>query len=378
MNQSDFDFLSTDLTPWVIGPYHSALPGPLRAHLDLDGEIIAAARIERGFLHRGLEKTLELHSWQASMAYADRLDPEGAAFGELALCLAAEEIAEIPIPLRAQSIRVILCELTRISCHLAYIARIASAVGADTMVHYVLRDRERILDLFELLAGARFSLNFMRFGGVVSDVTEGFIERVQETCELLRLRLKEYNDLFSFNQAFLKRTVGIGTVRPELVRLHGLTGPNARAAGVDFDIRKQHPYSGYQSVDFQVPTGRGEAGTPGDSHDRFIVRLREVAQSLEILKHVAETLPPGDFFSGRVGIGFKIPKGEAYVRVESSRGLLGCHLVSDGSEKPWRVQFRAPSVATIEVIPHLIRGSRVEDLPVILASMDIGVAEADR
>ncbi len=372
------DFLGTDLTSWVIGPYHSALPGPIRLHLSLDGEVIAAGRVERGFLHRGLEKTLELHPWQAAISYADRLDPEGSAFGELALCLAVEEIGEIPVPLRAQAIRVLLCELNRVSCHLGYIARMANSVGADTMIHYVLRDREKILDLFELLSGARFSVNFLRFGGVIADVTEGFIERVLEICELIRLRLKEYNDLFSFNHAFLKRTAGIGVIRVEDARRFGVTGPNARACGISLDVRKLHPYSGYQQIDFETPIGRGEGGTVGDAHDRFLIRLREIAQSLEILKHVAETLPAGDFASTRIGKEFTVPQGEAYARVESARGMLGCHVVSDGSERPCRVQFRVPSIAQLDITPELIRGSRVEDLPVILASLDIGVAEADR
>lgn len=370
--------LKTDLTSWTIGPYHSALPGPFRLHLNLDGEVIASGRVERGFLHRGLEKTMELHVWMSTVSYADRLDPEAAVFGELALCLAVEEIGEIPVPLRGQSIRVILSELTRISCHLAYIARIASAVGAETMVHYVLRDREKILDLFELLTGARFSISFLRFGGVISDVTEGFIERVLDICGLIRVRLKEYNDLFSFNHAFLKRTAGIGVISQEVARVYGITGPNIRAAGVSLDIRKIHPYTGYQSIDFEVPTGRGEGGTLGDAHDRFLLRLREISQCLEILKHVAETVPAGDFASTRVGKDFTIPQGEAYSRVESPRGLLGCHVVSDGGEKPCRVQFRTPSSTVLEVLPELLRGSRVEDLPVVLASLDIGVAEADR
>jgi NADH-quinone oxidoreductase subunit D len=370
--------LQTDLTSWTIGPYHGALPGPMSIRLRLDGEVIVAGDVETGFLHRGLEKAFELQSWQSAVSYADRLDPEAAAFGELALCLAVEEIGEIVPPPRAQAIRVIVCELSRVSAHLGYLARMARAAGSETMVHYVLRDREKILDLFELLTGARFSMNFLRFGGVASDVTEGFIERVLEACDLVRVRLKEYNDLFSFNQAFLRRSAYIGTVDRALAAAHGMTGPNARSAGIAFDVRKAHPYSGYGQLDFSVPVGQGEGGAPGDAHDRFVIRLREIAQSLEILKEAADGIPSGDFSRMRVGRGCVVPAGEAYARVESARGMLGCHVVSGGGERPERVQFRAPSAAAVGAIPELIRGARLEDLPIILASLDIGVAEVDR
>lgn len=372
------EHLETDSAAWSIGPYHSALPGPMRMHLRLDGEVVSAAEVETGFLHKGLEKTFELHPWVACIAYADRLDPESAAFGELALCLAVEEIAEIPVPERARAIRVILCELTRVSAHLGYVARMARAAGAETMIHYVLRDRERVLDLFELLAGSRFSLNFLRFGGVSADVTEGFIERVLEVCDLVRVRLKEYNDLFTFNHAFLKRTAGIGIIAPATARRLGLTGPNARAAGLPFDTRKTHPYSGYERLDFEVPLGRGDGGAPGDCHDRLLVRLREINQCLEILKQAAEGVPGGDYLALRTDRNFAVPAGEAYARVESPRGLLGCHVVSDGSRSPARVQFRAPSLAHVAAVPKLVRGTRIEDLPVILGSLDIGIAEVDR
>jgi NADH-quinone oxidoreductase subunit D len=380
------ELLRTDLTTWEIGPYHGALPGPMRLKLTLDGEIIVSGEAETGFLHRGLEKAIEIHAWRSSIVYSDHLDPEAAVFGELALCMAVEQIADYQIPARAANIRVILSELTRISSHMLYIVKVANSVGAETLVHYVLRDRERILDLFELLTGARFSLNFLRFGGVNADVTEGFIERVLEVCELIHIRMKEYNDLFTFNHAFLKRTAGVGIISPELARSTGLTGPNARATGLPFDVRRAHPYLIYAEQDFEVPVGRGSGGIPGDAHDRFLVRLHEVSESLRILKHLAETIPQGPFLRPGIELDagspeaatFRVPRGEAYVRVESSRGLLGCHVVSDGGEKPARVQFRVPSLAGIAVIPRIIQGIWIEDLPVVLASLDLSLPEADR
>jgi NADH-quinone oxidoreductase subunit D len=306
------------------------------------------------------------------------LSPEGSVFGELVFCLAVEEIGQIAVPPRAQVIRVILSELARLSSHLGFIARMAKSVGADTLFHYVVRDREKTLDLFELLTGSRLSLNFLRFGGVSSDVSEGFIERVLEVCDLIQVRLKEYNDLFSFSHAFLKRSANIGVLSVEQIRRFGVTGPNARASGLLIDTRKSHPYSGFDVVDFHIPAGRGEGGTLGDVHDRYLLRLREISQSFEILRQTAENLPGGDFSNGRVDKDFVTLAGEAYARVESPRGLLGCHVVSDGMTKPARVQFRVPSQAHMLVAPELLVGSRLEDLPVILASLDICVSEVDR
>jgi NADH-quinone oxidoreductase subunit D len=371
-------FLKTDLTTWEIGPYHSALPGPMRLRLKLDGEIVVSCEVETGFLHRGLEKACELHSWPSLIVYADHLDPEVAVFGELVTCLAVEEIAGIDVPPRAQSIRLLLAELARISGHLAFVVRMAKAVGSETVIHYVLRDREKILDLFELVTGARFSLNFLRFGGVRADVTDGFIERVLEVCELIRVRMKEYNDVFTFNYSFLQRSSRVAPISPETVRFCGITGPNARASGVPFDVRKDIPYIGYDRLDFIAPLGKGEGGALGDVHDRFILRLREINESMEILKQLVDRIPGGQFLDSPVLKDYPVPAGEAYARIESSRGLLGCHIISDGKSGPSRVQYRVPTVANLMAIPYITPGIRVEDLPVVLASMDLGIAEADR
>ena len=366
--------LKTDLTRWEIGPYHGALPGPMRLKLLLDGEIVVSGQVETGYLHRGLEKALEIHTWQASIAYADHLDPEGAVFGELALCLSVEEVAEIEVPPRAQTIRMILSELARISSHLGFIVRMARAVGAETMVHYVLRDRERILDLFELLTGARFSLNFLRFGGVKADITEGFIERVLEVADLMQVRLKEYNDLFTFNHAFLKRTVDIGIISPALVAKYGITGPAARGSGVAFDVRKVAPYSGYQELEFLAPVETG-AGERMRAFWCICARSQKAPRSSN--RRPTEC-PAGEFQIAHIEKEFAVPAGEGYARIESSRGMLACHVVANDTAHPARVQFRTPSAAHLAVIPELLPGIRIEDLPVLLLSLDLGLAEADR
>jgi NADH-quinone oxidoreductase subunit D len=350
----------------------------MKLRLKSDGEIIVSAECETGFLHRGLEKCFELHPWISSVCYADHLDPEAAVFGEAVLCLAVEEIGKIPVPARAKAIRITLLELARISSHLLSIARTASAVGAETAVHYVLRDRERILDLFELVSGVRFALNYLRFGGVAADVTEGFIERAMEVSETIRNRLKEYNDLFTFNHAFLMRSRNVGVLTREAALAAGITGPSARACGIATDVRKSRPYLGYEAIDFEIALGREDEGVLGDVHSRFMVRLREIAQSIEILNQVCDGMPKGDFVSVHVGRDFRLPRGEAYARIESARGLLGCHVVSDGKEKPARVQFRVPSCAAVQQIPQLLCGAGTDDISLILASLDISVAEVDR
>lgn len=372
------DQLQTDFVDWRLGPYHPALPGPLKIQFKLDGEKIVSSQMETGFVHRGLEKAFELHGWRSVMPYCDRLEPEAAIFGELIFCLAVEQIASWAVPPRAQAVRLLISELSRVSAHMVYMARIAKACSAKTIIHYVLRDRERLLDLFELLTGARFSLNYLKLGGLSSDVSEGFLERVLEISELIRIRLKEYNDVFSFNYAFLKRSAGIGVISSETAIRFGITGPNARASGLSFDVRKKQPYCGIENIQFSVPVGTGEHGELGDSHDRFLIRLREITQSLEIVRQLAEKMPKGDYLHKVPEEEFVVPSGEAYVRVESPRGLLGCHVVSDGGNNPCRVQFKVPSAALIESSQHFLKGIRAEDVPVVLASLDFSVAEVDR
>lgn len=369
------EVLKTDLTRWVIGPYHPLLPGAMRLHLDLDGEVITEAQVETGYTHRGLEKALEFQAWRALLPYMDRLDPESAVFGELVLCLAVEQLGGITPPPRARAIRVVLSELSRIASHLLYAQRVAKCVGADTAASYIGRDREKILDLFELLTGARFSLHFLRYGGVAADITEGFLERVLEVCELLRYRIKEYNDVFTFNRAFTERARGVAGLELVRCRALGISGPAARASGSGEDLRKQLPYSDYEKLDFDIPSG---ASGSSDVLDRFLMHFREIEQSMRILRQLSEHMPSGPFRDAQISASFQPPKGESFARVESPRGFLGCHLVSDGERAPARVQLRTPSSFLLGAIPELLRGARVEDASLILASLDLSLAEADR
>lgn len=372
------EYLDTDLMLWEVGPYHKALPGPFVLRLTLDGEVIVNTRYGLGYGHKGLEKALELHQWSSILPYMDRVDPEAAPFGEHVFCRAVEEICEIEVPRRAQGIRVLVSELSRIVSHMGFMVRVAEAVNGETAIHHILQDREKILDLFELLTGSRFSINFFRFGGVRSDVSDGFLERVNSICETVRMRVKEYNDLFSYNHVFLKRTVCTGVLEKEDVFHFGVTGPNARASGVNYDVRKDEPYSGYETLDFNSPIGSGEYGETGDAHDRFIIRLREIAESISIIHQVSESLSEGPFCNVEIPEKLAVPAGEAFAKVESPRGVLGVHVVSDGGLQPCRVQFRVPSLPHVSAIPVVLRGHRVEDLSVVLATLDLSLAEVDR
>lgn len=370
--------LSTELSLMHLGPIHPSLPGPMKLALQVDGERIVRAEIETGYLHKGLEKSYENRNWFASMIPTDRIDSEGSIFAEMALCMAVEQICNIQVPRRAQMIRLILSELNRVSCHLTYLARVAQSVGFETTTHYILRERELILDLFELMTGSRFNLNFFRYGGVSADITEGFIERIFEVCRIIQIRLREYHALMIDNQSFVTRLAWLGPISAEDVYLMGITGPNARASGVITDIRKSHPYSGYDLIDFRVPLGMGAAGTVGDSFDRLKVRLEEIQESLLLLTHAAESVPPGDFSCIRVTHDFTVPAGEYFSRVEGARGFLGCHVVSSGDFSPVRVQWRTPSQNQLQIVPQLLKGVALQDVPVLLSTLDLSIPEVDR
>jgi NADH-quinone oxidoreductase subunit D len=373
-----------------MGPFHPSLPGPMKLGLEIEGEVVVRSRVESGFAHRGVERCIETRPWISAVAYADRLDPEASAFAELALCLAVEEILGTEVPDRAKMIRVAVCELTRISAHLGFLVKMSETCGAKTFSHYVLRDRERVLDLFELLTGTRFLHNYFRFGGVVVDVTEGFVERVLEVCDLMLVRLKEYNDLLTYNETFLRRTRGLAPLPAAWIKRYGVTGPNARASGVAFDVRKALPYSGYERAQFGVPVlssnrnadseggAAQQAGPGGDAHSRFVIRLQEIPQSVAILRQLLESLPGGEFEGARADREVQIPRGEAYARVESSRGLLACYVASDGGPTPLRVQFRVPSAGHLRIVEPMLHGVQLQDVPVAIASLGISIAEADR
>ncbi len=368
-----------DFIEWEMGPFHVAFPGPIKLKLTLDGEIISRVKIQRGYAHRGIEKIMMSKNWRLLLPLVGRIDPENSSFAELALCMAIEDSLQLEVSDRAQAIRRIVCELNRISSNLKMFVEIAQSVCSETVIHLVLRDREAITDLFESLTGARFCFNFFRYGGVADDVTEGFLDRVLNACELISVRIKEYNDIFSFNYVFLKRSCGVGVIRADQAIDFALTGPNARASAINRDVRKSKPYSGYDKIEFNIPVGNGEYGVKGDCHDRFLIRLREINESIEIIRQSCDSILPGDCFSGPgLSKDLILPEGESYQIVESPRGEFGCHIVSDGSVLPRRIQFKVPSMGHVQVLEEVLVGHCLEDLPIIFASLGVSIAELDR
>ncbi len=374
------DFLSTDPVRYSLGPYHATLPRGLKLDLELDGDRVVSARPVRGFFHRGLEKAMELQSWAALIAYADHLDPDTAIFPEVAAAMAVEQLASIEVPPRAVRVRVVLCELSRLSSHLLYLSRMAQASGAEAAFHYFMRDRERILDLFELLTGSRFSHGFVCFGGVRADITEGFIERVSESCDLLRSRTREHNEVMTMNSSFRERAEGSGWLSREQAIQYGASGPVARASGVALDFRRQGTPMGYEKIDFDVPHGRPDKVQRGgaDVFERHLIRMREIQESIKILKQATDAFEPGPFRAQLSRGEWIPPRGEAFVRLESPRGLLACHLISDGERRPSRVDFKTASQAHLSLVPSLLVGEPLSDVAMLLASLDISMSEADR
>jgi NADH:ubiquinone oxidoreductase subunit D len=363
----------------VIGPFGTTLSGPIRFQLLLDGDRVVRVRTDTGYAHKGLEKSLEQTPWRGALLYGGRLDPENAIFGEYLMAAAIEEISGTTPPPRAQMIRTLLMELSRISSHLGFLSRLASACEFETIIHYLLRDREKILDLFELLTGSRFSASFIRVGGVKEDVTEGFLERVMDFCELIPVRIKEYNDLFCFNEIFMDRAIGLGILSQEMSFQYGITGPNARAGGSIQDLRVQRPYAAYSEI--RAGFSAGGMGRPvSDVHSRTVFRMREIEESRAVLFQIVEQLSSGDFWTGlfEKEVVYRVPPGEAFVSVESPRGVQSLYLVSDGTPCPIRAQFKPASSGALAVLPSILEGVTIENLAVIVNSLDISAAEVDR
>jgi NADH-quinone oxidoreductase subunit D len=380
-----------------MGPQHPSTHGVLRLLLELDGERVINCVPDIGFLHTGIEKNMEAKTYMKALVMTDRMDYLNTVGNNLCYCLAVEKLIELDVPERAQVIRVILTELQRIASHLVFLATHALDTGAMSVFLYCFREREIILDILEMCSGARMMTSYIRPGGLWRDVPEGFESAVRDFIRIFPKRIKQYGDLLTGNPIYLSRAKGIGGISGEDAIRWGLTGPNLRAAGVDFDLRKSNPYSGYERYEFDVPVG-----TQGDVFDRYMVRLKEMRESLRIVEQALDQLPDGPVRSdnrkyippprSELGTsmeavihhfklwteGFSAPKGTVFFPVESPRGELGCYLESDGGTNPYRIHFRAPSFATIQVIPVLVRGFLVADLVAIISSLDPVLGDADR
>jgi NADH-quinone oxidoreductase subunit C/D len=387
---SDFIFLN-------LGPQHPGTHGVLRVILQLDGEEIVDAIPDIGYHHRGAEKMGERQSWHTYIPYTDRIDYLSGVMNNFPYVLAVEKLAGIQVPDRAKVIRIMMAELYRISNHLVWYGTFAQDVGQLSPVFYMFSDRERILDITSAICGERMHPNWFRIGGVAQDLPEGWEQMILDFIKYFPPRLVEYDKMVMQNGIFQGRTKGVGVYQLDEAIEWGVTGPNLRSCGSDWDLRKKRPYSGYDQFDFEIPTA-----VHGDGYDRAVVRVEEMRQSLRIVEQCIKMMPPGPYKSSHrlatpplkdrtmydietlithflnVSWGPPIPAGEAIYPIEASKGMTGYYLVSDGSTESYRTRVRAPSFAHMQTLPMLSRGLAVADLLSILGSLDFVLADVDR
>jgi NADH-quinone oxidoreductase subunit D len=380
-----------------MGPQHPSTHGVLRLLLELDGETVINCIPDIGFLHTGVEKNMEAKTYQKAEVMSDRLDYMNPVGNNLAYSMAVEKLVNLDVPARAQALRVILVELTRIQSHLVWLGTAALDLAAMSMFLYCFREREYILDIMEMCSGQRMMTTYIRPGGLWRDVPVEFEAAVRDILKTFPKRIDQYEALLTRNPLMLDRTLGIGKLTGEECLNFGVTGPMLRASGVKWDLRKTQPYSGYEQYDFEVPTR-----TEGDVYARFLVRLEEMRQSLKIIGQALDKLPLGAVRSNNykfvppprseIGVsmealihhfklwteGFNAPKGSVYSAVESPRGELGVYLESDGGPKPYRIHWRTPSFDNLQSIPLMAKGVLVADLVAIIGSVDIVLGDVDR
>jgi NADH-quinone oxidoreductase subunit D len=359
----------------ALGPHHPSTHGVFRMDVVLDGERVVKLKPVFGYLHRNHEKIAETASYLSSMPYTDRLDYMCSLSNNWAYALAVEKLAGLQVPERAEYIRVITAELTRLQNHASTIGFLTQEMGASgTPLMYAFREREKILDLFESLTGSRMMCNYMRFGGCRVELPSGWLEQTKKVVEAFPRFLDEYEQLITGNEIFMARAQGVGVLKKELAINAGITGPMLRAAGVNYDIRKVDKYGIYDRFDFKIPLG-----DHGDVYDRYMIRILEMRESLKILNQALRDIPPGPIMDAKAKIrGFRPPVGEAYGRIESPKGELGFYLISDGSPNPYRYRVRPPSLINLTILEDMCRGYNVADVIVIFGTVDIVLGEVDR
>ena len=396
-----------------MGPQHPSTHGVLRLVLELDGETVVSCTPVIGYLHTGIEKNTEVRSWTQGVTFVTRMDYLAPFYNELAYCLGVERLLGIEAPPRAQAIRVILCELNRISSHLVWLATGGMELGALSMMLYGFRERETILDIFETITGLRMNHAYIRPGGLIQDLPDGALDKIKDFTELFPKQLADYERLLSENPIWLERNKGIARLSAAKAVSLGVTGPMLRACGVARDLRKDEPYCGYERYEFDVPTH-----PDGDCFARYTVRIAEMKESIKIVRQAVEQLPsgrvmvedpkiawPAQLALGADGLGnspdyirkimgesmealihhfklvtegFKVPVGEVYQAIESPRGELGYHLVSTGGVKPWRVHVRDPSFVNLQCVSEIVKGGLVADVIAGIASVDPVMGGVDR
>jgi NADH-quinone oxidoreductase subunit D len=365
--------IKTDSLFINLGPQHPSTHGVLRIGLTIEGEVITKAVPDIGYLHRGTSKLAEVRGYHHCVVLTDRWDYVSAMPNNLVFCLAAEKLMGLKVPPRADTIRVIMCEFNRIASHLLFFGTYGIDTGAITPFLYAFREREMVLDLFEMVCGARLTYNYIRLGGVMVDIGDDWIAKAKEFLEYFKPRLDEYDTLLSFNPIFMARTQGIGCIPKDDAVNWGLSGANLRGSGVNYDVRKADPYSGYDQYQFEIPLGK-----TGSCWDRYFCRVSEIRQSVRIIEQALAKLAAGPVMATGVA---KVPKpqpGEAYAHVEGSRGDLGIYLVSDGQASPYRMHVKAPSFINLAILQEFLAGRKVADVIAVLGSIDIVLGEVDR
>lgn len=355
-----------------VGPQHPSTHGVLRLIIKLDGENIVDAEPVIGYLHRGTEKLAENLNYTQIIPYTDRMDYVSAMTNNYAIVHATEQLMGIEIPERAEFLRVMVMELNRIASHLVWLGTYLLDVGAMSPFLYAFADREQILDLFNEICGARLTYNYMRVGGVKWIDPPGWLDKVMNFVKYMQLRIQEYHEFISGNEIFINRTRGIGVYDQATAISYALSGSNLRSTGVNWDLRKNKTYSIYSRFDFDIPVG-----SSGDLYDKYHCRMQEIVESLKILDQAIFNFPSQREIMGKIPKVLRVPEGEIYVGIESPRGELGCHIVSKGKDKPWRLKFRRPSFYNLQILPSLLVGENISNLVAILGGIDIVLGEVD-
>jgi NADH-quinone oxidoreductase subunit D len=381
-----------------MGPQHPSTHGVLRLVLELDGEVIQSVMPTIGYLHTGIEKTAEQKKWQQVVPLVERMDYLAAQSNSLSYVLSVERLLGLTMPQRVNDIRVLIAELQRLASHLIWLGTHAMEIGAVSMLFYAVRERELLLNINELIAGFRFFPSYFRVGGLREDLPRGFHEAVNAFLDRFPSKIDEFERLLTKNDIFQRRTQGVGAITLQDAYAWGLVGPIARAAGSDYDVRKYFPYCGYESYDFKIPTA-----TEGDVYARYRVRVAEMRESVAICRQAIQRIsptgawacddtrvvpPPKDKVYTEMEAliqhfliysqGFTVPAGDAYVPVEGPRGEHGCYIVSDGSNRPWRVKMRAPSFMAIQALPSIVEGGLIADVVAVIGSNDVVMGDCDR
>jgi NADH-quinone oxidoreductase subunit D len=390
--------LRTETMTVNMGPQHPSTHGVLRLVLELDGEVIQSVTPTIGYLHTGIEKTAEQKKWQQVIPLVERMDYLAPQSNSLSYALSVEKLLGLDMPQRVKDIRVLLAELQRIASHLIWLGTHSMEIGAVSMLFYAIRERELLMNINELIAGFRFFPSYFRIGGLREDLPRGFHEAVNAFLERFPAKIDEFEGLLTKNDIFNRRTQGVGIIDLQMAKQWGLVGPILRAAGSDYDVRKYFPYSGYETYDFTVPTA-----TEGDVFARYRVRVAELRESVKIAKQAIQRItpfgvwacddprvvpPPKDKVYTEMEAliqhfliysqGFTVPAGDVYVPIEGPRGEHGCYVVSDGTNRPWRVKMRSPSFMAIQALPAVVQGGLIADVVAVIGSNDVVMGDCDR